>query len=353
MNIAKLLAQRQEAHEQQMHQQRAQAPASSIGNSRALSAQQKMWAQMAEMPQLATMTVEGANTVPQAMRVPQVQFSNARVPDQPAPIPTGRLPPPPEKGSDAGTGPMFTGKVKWYNPDKEIGMIESRDVRHFTCGEVVLLKSNLKGVIPQIGDACTFQVSKTRCGWKAVEMQWINAAGASERALQIERAQAQVYQGKILQFDEYKGFGFIGSEELRPLFQKDIFFMKTSLKTKNHPGQYHQYREGIDVFFRWKQDDNKKGPYATHVSLNRSDLDDTESMVQHNIPPGLLQTPGMIPGSDLGGSVVPPRDKSAASAASGEPDQKRRRRSGWDQKDDLGLQPEPSQSSHSNDAVVL
>eukprot|EP00746_Dinoflagellata_sp_MGD_P072903 gnl/MRDRNA2_/MRDRNA2_29579_c0_seq1.p1 gnl/MRDRNA2_/MRDRNA2_29579_c0~~gnl/MRDRNA2_/MRDRNA2_29579_c0_seq1.p1 ORF type:complete len:326 (+),score=52.59 gnl/MRDRNA2_/MRDRNA2_29579_c0_seq1:91-1068(+) len=314
MNIAQILQQRQEAHEARMHENRSQQTATS-GPSNSLSAQQKLWAAMAEQPQLATMKdPQLGNYTPYIPGLTQTQA--------PAPQASPQQIPGHDRGAIQGGG-IYRGSVRWYNPEKEMGIIDSTETRSFAAGEVVVLASNLKGVVPCSGDVCTFQVAKTRCGYKAIELTWLQGEGAADRDRRAENACASIQAGKIMQFDQWKGFGFIRCEDIRPLFQKDIFFMKTQLK-----GQPSAYKEGMDVFFRFHNSQN--GPQATHVAMRRADLEVLPAGEQPGpLIPGLMAPEAVV--VPAGVAVVGPR-----SVGQDQPDAKRRRRSGWDVAD-----PEP------------
>eukprot|EP00746_Dinoflagellata_sp_MGD_P000005 gnl/MRDRNA2_/MRDRNA2_100012_c0_seq1.p1 gnl/MRDRNA2_/MRDRNA2_100012_c0~~gnl/MRDRNA2_/MRDRNA2_100012_c0_seq1.p1 ORF type:complete len:332 (+),score=66.57 gnl/MRDRNA2_/MRDRNA2_100012_c0_seq1:98-1093(+) len=216
----------------------------------------------------------------------------------------------------------YTGTVKWYRPNQEKGVIESRDLRELNALDAVVLQSNLEGVVPCAGDVCTFRVAKTRCGWKAVDMIWVGGQGAAEREAKATQAQLQIHEGKILSFDCQKGFGFLGCEALRPLFNKDVFFMKTHLH-----GSYEAYQVGMSVYFRCRVDD--KRIQASAISLNRSDLEKMPNIGQlppmGNMPPMMGQMPQM---------QLPSATSTASQPALEGAGPIRRKKSKWD--DDAG-----------------
>eukprot|EP00746_Dinoflagellata_sp_MGD_P001086 gnl/MRDRNA2_/MRDRNA2_102017_c0_seq1.p1 gnl/MRDRNA2_/MRDRNA2_102017_c0~~gnl/MRDRNA2_/MRDRNA2_102017_c0_seq1.p1 ORF type:complete len:194 (+),score=35.47 gnl/MRDRNA2_/MRDRNA2_102017_c0_seq1:476-1057(+) len=163
----------------------------------------------------------------------------------------------------------FPGMVKWYDAGRGMGIIDSPETRQWTHGEVVVQASKLKGVVPMMGDKCTFLLArgKTQSGWKAVEMEWQTGESAADRERKVELACANIQRGRILSFDEAKGFGFIRCDDIMPIFQKDIFFMKTQLT-----GQYSNYSEGMEVYFRMHILPGK-GPQATCVSWKSEDVE--------------------------------------------------------------------------------
>eukprot|EP00746_Dinoflagellata_sp_MGD_P079614 gnl/MRDRNA2_/MRDRNA2_31855_c0_seq1.p1 gnl/MRDRNA2_/MRDRNA2_31855_c0~~gnl/MRDRNA2_/MRDRNA2_31855_c0_seq1.p1 ORF type:complete len:304 (+),score=46.78 gnl/MRDRNA2_/MRDRNA2_31855_c0_seq1:125-1036(+) len=228
----------------------------------------------------------------------------------------------------------YSGSIKWYSPEKERGMIESREVINFAGGEVVILKSNLKGVIPVMGDKCTFQVVKTHKGWKAVELQWQSGTSAADRDRRVEIACSTVQRGFILSYDEMgRGFGFIRCEEIKGMFQRDIFFMKTQLK-----GQQSWYPEGTEVYFKMTM--NEERPQATHVATTLQELESMTPWTHagKNNPsyandplPTVGKFGNMSPAPKVIGARKGHKSFGGKGATTAEPEAKRRKGGGWDE----------------------
>lgn len=239
MDIAKLLAQRQEAHEAQRLGGHAQAQGQS-GTGMGVARQshnrfavQNHWAQTAD-PQLAAGQVDmpswsngmpnmqlGASMVPE----PAAHFSNQ-------PIEGLWYSAPREQKAMGNKGPplasdqVFTGKVKWYEAHKGFGVIESPEATAMIGENVPLLKSELMGVVPEEGDTLSFQLgtnkatanrsanNKFRNAYKAVNITFFNAASAVARDAKVQASIGLVFPGLVNQFDQVKGLGYISCPTL-------------------------------------------------------------------------------------------------------------------------------------------
>lgn len=164
----------------------------------------------------------------------------------------------------------FTGKIKWYNPDRGIGSIECWDTMRLTGDDVTVFGGKTLGIVPVGGDEVRFTLRKNQDrGFKANNVFFPKGdadAALATRDQKVSTALSQMHQGRIVSYDQQKGFGFITCDGLRDLFHKDIFFMKTSLK-----GSRDAFQKGVSVNFRFAM--AKRGPEANQIFLPGTTLD--------------------------------------------------------------------------------
>merc|ERR1712118_320860 len=60
------------------------------------------------------------------------------------------------------TDPVFFGKVKFYNPDKGCGIMDSPEAKKVIGEDVIFLWSELNGVVPDKGDTCQFRLGSKK-----------------------------------------------------------------------------------------------------------------------------------------------------------------------------------------------
>eukprot|EP00929_Paragymnodinium_shiwhaense_P007040 TRINITY_DN110_c0_g1_i2.p2 TRINITY_DN110_c0_g1~~TRINITY_DN110_c0_g1_i2.p2 ORF type:complete len:408 (-),score=140.51 TRINITY_DN110_c0_g1_i2:82-1305(-) len=134
---------------------------------------------------------------------------------------------------------MQQGTVKSYNPDKGFGFIELAG-----SADVFFMRSENKDFATK-GDSVSFLHGQGERGPMAKEVR-------------VLARESGGYLGTVKSFNPTKGFGFIECEQTQAMYNKDVFFMKSSLGGS-------ACESGAKVTFQVQE--SEKGPHAVNVKV--------------------------------------------------------------------------------------
>jgi len=171
------------------------------------------------------------------------------------------------------SGPTYEGVVKRYDDDRGFGFIDCDILRQSTGKDVMLLRSVLNGITVKVGDRVTFTVEEN--GGKGVKASSVQLAppgmgmmggmggcggmGGGGGAAMIPNS-GPLYFGEIRRYDDDKGYGFIECPESKAIYNKDIFLLRSAMKSNAEMG-----RVGDKVSFNVTV--GNKGPVAENVTI--------------------------------------------------------------------------------------
>eukprot|EP00413_Alexandrium_margalefii_P005848 CAMPEP_0204524324 /NCGR_PEP_ID=MMETSP0661-20131031/7317_1 /ASSEMBLY_ACC=CAM_ASM_000606 /TAXON_ID=109239 /ORGANISM="Alexandrium margalefi, Strain AMGDE01CS-322" /LENGTH=263 /DNA_ID=CAMNT_0051530075 /DNA_START=63 /DNA_END=851 /DNA_ORIENTATION=+ len=179
-------------------------------------------------------------------------------------------------GVGPGTG-NYVGTLKSYNPLKGWGFIECAETQQLYGKDILVLKTELRGVPPTQGTRLGFSVAQGRKGPIATSLRMLPKAigaisatpgpadmqarlgggGAKRKLLELEYSQtpqSPSYLGTIKSFNLAKGWGFVECADTEAIYGKDILVLKDELAGGS-------LERGQRVSFSVKQ--GRNGPLAT------------------------------------------------------------------------------------------
>jgi len=127
--------------------------------------------------------------------------------------------------TDDGEGPEYLGQIVDYSEDKGWGFIECKETQLRFGKDIFLLRSSLQGSTVVTGDKVKFRVEQGDKGPKATSCDIV------EKIADLAASMPQ-YWGKVKNFDEKRGLGFIECDETKSIYDKDILVLKTQLGEK-------------------------------------------------------------------------------------------------------------------------
>jgi len=133
--------------------------------------------------------------------------------------------PPPGSGPPGGSSSLvYHGTIKSFNDEKGWGHIECESTRQRFGRDMFVMRSAFRGCRVQVGDRVAFTFTMGVKGPQADEVRLLEPkAGAG---FSPQDAVGRAFVGKLKQYSEDKGWGFIECSETHHIFSKDIFVHK-------------------------------------------------------------------------------------------------------------------------------
>jgi len=170
-------------------------------------------------------------------------------------------------GAVAATG-SYVGTIKSFDDSRGFGFIDCEVTRRATNKDVLLLRSQLNGTSVKMGDKVSFNVEDNNGkGYKAVTVQVLGVDPLELRPAGFRATNegaGRTFYGEIKQYDDSKGYGFIGCAESMALYNKDIFLLRSTMK--DAPGGLGNVGDKVSFTVNV----GTKGPVAENVVINPS-----------------------------------------------------------------------------------
>jgi cold shock CspA family protein len=113
---------------------------------------------------------------------------------------------------------VYFGVVKAFNEEKGWGHIDCAGTHKLFDKDMFLLRSSLNGQMAPQGSLVSFKVVMGMKGPEAADVRVLPPGSFA-----IPGVEGSLFLGRIKNFNKDKGWGFIAGDEVRNLFDKDIF----------------------------------------------------------------------------------------------------------------------------------
>lgn len=138
--------------------------------------------------------------------------------------PPPRSGPGPHADSGGNNSLVYHGTIKSFNDEKGWGHIACESTRQRFGRDMFVMRSAFRGCRVQVGDRVAFTFTMGVKGPQAEEVRLLESKAGT--GFTSQDAVGRAFVGKLKQYSEDKGWGFIECKETHHMFGKDIFVHK-------------------------------------------------------------------------------------------------------------------------------